>query len=197
MRQHVREVVNRKIAAGDRFLTLVEGPSLLGSNRLDGLVDGVHPNDLGFQWMADGLAPILAKAMALPPVLVDDHRLTTSIDTAEQKREAIIRYIWGDAGFPRTMPAAMKERRQSGQGSEERRSGGNVNHPNGSRRRKHNASLSAKTKERKTGGPATRPWLYLRRWEQSHQLRTGTCDRYLAWGRLWSSCSLHAPYASE
>ena len=113
MRQHIRDVVNRKISAGDRHLTLVEGPSLLGSNRLDGLVDGVHPNDLGFQWMADGLAPILAKVLELPPILVDDRALTTTIDTAAQKREAIIRYIWGDAGFPRTMPASIDKKAAS------------------------------------------------------------------------------------
>ena len=69
---------------GDRLLTLVEGTTLLGPNRLDGLVDGAHPNDLGFQWMADGLAPHLAKVLGLPPpVLVDDRSLTTSTDTVE------------------------------------------------------------------------------------------------------------------
>lgn len=113
MRQHIREVVNRRIAAGDRLLTLVEGPSLLGPNRLDGLVDGVHPNDLGFQWMADGLAPYLTKVLTLPPVLVDDRALTTSIDTAAQKREAIICYIWGDAGIPRAMPATIDKKAAS------------------------------------------------------------------------------------
>jgi lysophospholipase L1-like esterase len=60
-RQHIREVVTRNIAGGDKLLTLIEGYSLLGPDRLDGLVDGVHPNDLGFQWMADGLAPTVAK----------------------------------------------------------------------------------------------------------------------------------------
>lgn len=110
MRQHVRDVVNRRIAAGDTLLMLVEGMTLLGPNRLDGLVDGSHPNDLGFQWMADGLAPQIAKALGLPPpVLVDDHALTTSIGTAGQKREAIIRYIWGDAGFPRAKPAFVEK----------------------------------------------------------------------------------------
>src|SRR3954454_1350879 len=113
MRQHVREVANRRIAAGDRLLTLVEGPSLLGPNRLDGLVDGVHPNELGFQWMAEGLAPYLTKALALPPVLIDDRAVTTSIDTAPQEREALIRYIWGTAGFPRTMPASVEKKAPS------------------------------------------------------------------------------------
>jgi hypothetical protein len=57
MRVHIREVVNARIAAGDTMLTLVEGLTLLGPHQLDGLVDGGHPNDLGFQWMADALAP--------------------------------------------------------------------------------------------------------------------------------------------
>ena len=113
MRQHIHDVVNRRISAGDRYLTLVEGPSLLGSNRLDGLVDGVHPNDLGFRWMADGLAPYLEKALALPPVLIDDRAVTTSVDTAAQKREAIVRYIWGEAGFPRARPAAIEKKAPS------------------------------------------------------------------------------------
>jgi lysophospholipase L1-like esterase len=65
MRQHVRDVARRRIGEGDRLLTLVEGETLLGSGRLDGLVDGVHPNDLGFQWMAEGLAPHIARVLAL------------------------------------------------------------------------------------------------------------------------------------
>ncbi len=109
MRQHVRDVVKRRIAEGDRFLTLVEGTTLLGADRLDGLVDGVHPNDLGFQWMADGLAPHVARVLDLPPpVLFDDRALTTTTDTAKRKREEMIRYIWGDAGFPRGKPAAIE-----------------------------------------------------------------------------------------
>ena len=72
MRGHIREVVKRQIAAGDQRLTLVEGYELLGPKQLDGLVDGVHPNDLGFQAMADGLTPHLRKSLALPPDLVND-----------------------------------------------------------------------------------------------------------------------------
>lgn len=64
-REHIREVVRSRIAKGDRLLTLIEGPSLLGPDQLDGLVDGVHPNDLGFHWMASGLAPHLVKALGL------------------------------------------------------------------------------------------------------------------------------------
>ncbi|MEJ7605275.1 MAG: SGNH/GDSL hydrolase family protein [Bryobacteraceae bacterium] len=114
MREHVRDVVQRRMAEGDRLLTLVEGTTLLGPNRLDGLVDGVHPNDLGFQWMADGLAPHVAGVLGLPPpVLVDDRSITTSADSIKQKREAIIRYIWGEAGFPRAKPTAIEKNASS------------------------------------------------------------------------------------
>src|SRR5262249_46207719 len=51
MRDHIRQVVSRRIANGDRHLQIVEGTDLLGPAQGDGLVDGSHPNDLGFQWM--------------------------------------------------------------------------------------------------------------------------------------------------
>jgi lysophospholipase L1-like esterase len=65
MRVHIREAVSKRIAAGDRRLHLVEGTDLLGRSRDDGLVDGTHPNDLGFLWMAEGLAPRLRKILEL------------------------------------------------------------------------------------------------------------------------------------
>lgn len=110
MRQHIREVVRARLQAGDTRLTLVEGLSLLGPNRLDGLVDGVHPNDLGFAWMAEGLGPHLAGALSLPPpTLVDDRRVTvTSTAIAVERREQIVRYIWGAAGRPRGLPVAAE-----------------------------------------------------------------------------------------
>jgi lysophospholipase L1-like esterase len=61
MRDHIRQVVSRAIAAGDRHLQLVEGTDLLGPAQGDGLVDGSHPNDLGFQYMATGLSARLRK----------------------------------------------------------------------------------------------------------------------------------------
>jgi lysophospholipase L1-like esterase len=67
MREHIRQVVSRRIAAGDRHLQLVEGTDLLGPSGGDGLVDGSHPNDLGFQRMAEGLAARLGKFLRLPP----------------------------------------------------------------------------------------------------------------------------------
>jgi lysophospholipase L1-like esterase len=65
MRALIRKVVSRRIAAGDTHLQLVEGTDLLGPSRGDGLVDGTHPNDLGFQWMAEGLAERLRKVLGL------------------------------------------------------------------------------------------------------------------------------------
>lgn len=65
MRALIRKVVSRRIAAGDAHLQLVEGTDLLGPSRVDGLVDGTHPNDLGFQWMAEGLAGRLRKVLGL------------------------------------------------------------------------------------------------------------------------------------
>jgi len=67
MRELIRQASARRIAAGDRHIEIVEGTDLLGPSRGDGLVDGTHPNDLGFEWMAEGLAGRLAKMLALDP----------------------------------------------------------------------------------------------------------------------------------
>jgi lysophospholipase L1-like esterase len=65
MRTLIRRVVSERIAAGDRRLQLVEGTDLLGPTQGDGLVDGTHPNDLGFERMAEGLALRLGKVLGL------------------------------------------------------------------------------------------------------------------------------------
>jgi len=65
-RDVIRRTYKQLIAAGDKNLSLVEGYSLLGPNDVDGLVDGSHPNDLGFQLMADRFAPIIVKTLKLP-----------------------------------------------------------------------------------------------------------------------------------
>lgn len=65
MRELIRNAAARRIAAGDRHLQLVEGTDLLGPSRSAGLVDGTHPNDLGFEWMAEGLAARLATMLGL------------------------------------------------------------------------------------------------------------------------------------
>lgn len=66
MRELIRTVAAQRIADGDRHLEIVEGTDLLGPSRADGLVDGTHPNDLGFEWMAEGLAARIGKMLALP-----------------------------------------------------------------------------------------------------------------------------------
>jgi len=65
MRAHIRQVAARRIAAGDKYLQIVEGTDLLGPDDGGGLVDGTHPNDLGFQWMAERLAPRLRKLLSV------------------------------------------------------------------------------------------------------------------------------------
>jgi lysophospholipase L1-like esterase len=67
MREWIRQVAARRIAGGDLHLEIVEGTDLLGPSGGDGLVDGTHPNDLGFQWMANGLAARIAKVLGLRP----------------------------------------------------------------------------------------------------------------------------------
>lgn len=67
MRQVVRDAVIAAQLRGDAAITLVEGPTLLGPGEQEGLVDGGHPNDLGFQRMADRLAPTVAKVLGLHP----------------------------------------------------------------------------------------------------------------------------------
>jgi lysophospholipase L1-like esterase len=66
MRELIRRVAAARIASGDRHLQIVEGTDLLGPSRGAGLVDGTHPNDLGFQWMAEGLAPRIARMLNVP-----------------------------------------------------------------------------------------------------------------------------------
>jgi len=65
MRRIIREAVGGRIAAGDQHLALVEGLDLLGSEDLEGLVDAVHPNDIGFTLMARRLEPTLRRVLGL------------------------------------------------------------------------------------------------------------------------------------
>lgn len=58
------EIINRTyqnaLARGDKKVYIVGGAGL---NAKDGTVDGCHPNDLGFYYMARDLAPVLMKAL--------------------------------------------------------------------------------------------------------------------------------------
>ncbi len=64
---HMRDVIRKEVARlrglGDKNIILVEGFELLGPEYADGFVDAVHPNDLGFQAMAEGLQPYVAKIL--------------------------------------------------------------------------------------------------------------------------------------
>ncbi|CAN7446760.1 SGNH/GDSL hydrolase family protein [Paenibacillus sp. LjRoot56] len=49
---------------GDANIYFYDGSTLLGEHAHECTVDGVHPTDLGFMRMADGLTPILKKILA-------------------------------------------------------------------------------------------------------------------------------------
>jgi hypothetical protein len=64
MREVIRTAVADRQVEGDRTLALMEGYDLLGPGDRDGLVDASHPNDIGFERMARGLAPTLRRMLA-------------------------------------------------------------------------------------------------------------------------------------
>jgi lysophospholipase L1-like esterase len=64
-RKFIEQVVRERQKAGDKKLFVVDGATLLGSAPDDGLVDGGHPNDLGFYRMAENLAPTFKKVLGL------------------------------------------------------------------------------------------------------------------------------------
>lgn len=62
-REFCQSFVLEQRRKGDRKITLVDGLKMLGRSQADGLVDGVHPNSLGFYYCANGLEPELRKAL--------------------------------------------------------------------------------------------------------------------------------------
>ena len=60
-----RDFVETRRKAGDRQIFLVDGLTMLNASQSYGLVDGVHPNSLGFQFCADGLEPNLRRVLHL------------------------------------------------------------------------------------------------------------------------------------
>ena len=56
-------LVRRLRAAGDAHIHFLDGSRLLGKDYHECSVDGVHPTDLGFFRMADGLGPAIAKLL--------------------------------------------------------------------------------------------------------------------------------------
>ena len=66
-RRFIASIVQERIKKGDKNVYLVDGARLLGPAGDDGLVDGGHPNDLGFYFMAENLRPVLQKVLKLSP----------------------------------------------------------------------------------------------------------------------------------
>ncbi|MDP6114473.1 MAG: hypothetical protein QGG53_21635, partial [Planctomycetota bacterium] len=57
----VRNAVKTRTNAGDEHTTLIEGLDLLGPKDADGFSgDGVHPNDLGFNLIAERISTRLS-----------------------------------------------------------------------------------------------------------------------------------------
>ena len=58
-----KELVEKKMAAGDNNIYYLNGGELLGENADECTVDGVHPTDLGFMKMANGIEPMVRKIL--------------------------------------------------------------------------------------------------------------------------------------
>ncbi|MCF7763018.1 MAG: SGNH/GDSL hydrolase family protein [Verrucomicrobia bacterium] len=60
-----REFVKARREAGDSAIAFVDGFGMLSPDQVEGLVDGVHANSIGFYFCANGLEPHLRKALRL------------------------------------------------------------------------------------------------------------------------------------
>lgn len=58
-RNYQSELVGELQSQGDRFISFCDGAELFGAAWNECTVDGVHPTDLGFMHIANGLTPIL------------------------------------------------------------------------------------------------------------------------------------------
>ena len=61
--QFQADFVETRRAGGDRNIHFLNGGSLLGEHADECTVDGVHPTDLGFMIMADGIEPVIKKIL--------------------------------------------------------------------------------------------------------------------------------------
>ena len=60
----VRDTYRRALEAGDNHVYYVDGYSLFASDDIQAAtVDGCHPNDLGFRYFCDALAPLLSSLL--------------------------------------------------------------------------------------------------------------------------------------
>ena len=64
-RKAAEDFVRARRGAGDEFIYFVDGRTMITEKTAYALVDGIHPNTLGFQRMADLLEPPLKKALGL------------------------------------------------------------------------------------------------------------------------------------
>ncbi|OQB82989.1 MAG: hypothetical protein BWX88_03595 [Planctomycetes bacterium ADurb.Bin126] len=64
-RAATRELVAARRKAGDANIHFVDGLEMLNKDQACGLVDGIHPNSLGFFFNANGLEPHLRKVLKL------------------------------------------------------------------------------------------------------------------------------------
>jgi hypothetical protein len=66
-RAFAREFVEQRRKAGDGRIFCVDGLEMLSREHAEGLVDGIHPNSIGFYFCAKGLEPHLRQALGLAP----------------------------------------------------------------------------------------------------------------------------------
>lgn len=64
-RKIARDFVEARRKAGDGNIRYVDGSEMLSSGQVEGLVDGVHGNSLGFYFCANGLEPHLRSVLGL------------------------------------------------------------------------------------------------------------------------------------
>jgi len=57
------DLVKARRAGGDANIYFLDGGMLLGEHADECTVDGVHPTDLGFMKMADGIEPVIKKIL--------------------------------------------------------------------------------------------------------------------------------------
>ncbi len=60
-----KALVERLRTQGDRYIHFLDGAGLLGESADECTVDGVHPTDLGFMRMAEGIAPAIQRILEL------------------------------------------------------------------------------------------------------------------------------------
>lgn len=61
----IKRTYENAIAAGDKNVYFIDGSTLFLGIDNDFTVDGVHPTDLGFMYMAKGLLPVLMKSLKM------------------------------------------------------------------------------------------------------------------------------------